>query len=649
MQAWSGSAAGPAPKPPLCPEDSSATLNAMDWPWGRLQRAGAVALLLGSLAVAVVRCSFSADVPFVWPSKSSPWRMAPVPVSAALQQWGRVDAPVTVFSRRFALDSAPADATLTLRALGRFDVRVNGVAPEGGRSHGTEWRTRRRLAIGPLLRSGANEIRVSVENRGGPGLLEARIDGLPEAASAIGWETWLDGRPLGPAVPADDTRVNPASLGVETPIEALVARASAIAALAALGAFAVGLSLRLSPARRAALPSYALIGVTLAWTWLFVRKFVAIPPVVGFDVMHHRAYVDHLIAQGALPLATDGWSMYHPPLFYAVAAAVSGLGENALAVLPWLALFAAALPMNLYTAAYFSNEAPHALLVGLALVAGVDALRARRTTARQALLVGLWLGLAALTKFTAIAVVPVALFFLACKLLAIDRAPRRALGLTTLAGGTAAAIAGWFYVRAWVLLGEPLVGNWNLPGEGMAWWQQPGFHTPAYYLGFGESLRHPYLSGFHSFADGLYSTLWGDGGIAGRMFPAERHPFWSYDFMSAGYLLALPVTVLLVYGAWRCVRIALTDPEPGQRAAFSFVTTSAFAVGYAILSLTLSLPYFAQAKAFYGLCLVAPLSLFFAAGAGRVDAALAGRPPLRLAFAGLLAAALGTFFLGFAA
>jgi hypothetical protein len=391
--------------------------------------------------------------------------------------------------------------------------------------------------------------------------------------------------------------------------------------------------------------------------------------------MHHRAYMNHLVGHGALPLATDGWSMYHPPLFYAVAAAVSGLGERALEVLPWLAgisnvfvahalatrlfpgsgrvallalLFAAALPMNIYTAAYFSNEALHALLVGLALVASVDALRAPRTTARQALLVGLWLGLAALTKFTAIAVAAVALFFLCCKVLAVERAPRRALGLTALATGTATALAGWFYVRSWVLLGAPLVGNWNLPGPSRVWWQQPGFHTPAYYLGFGESLRHPYLSGFHSYWDGLYSTLWGDGGVAGRVFPADRHPFWSYDFMSAGYLLALPMTVLLFYGAWRCVRIALTDPDPGRRAAFSFVTTVAFAVVYSILSLTLSLPYFAQAKAFYGLCMIAPLAVFFAAGAARVDAALEERPPLRLAFAGLIAAALGTFFMGFA-
>src|SRR5262249_25521419 len=77
-----------------------------------------------------------------------------------------------------------------------------------------------------------------------------------------------------------------------------------------------------------------------------------------------------------------------------------------------------------------------------------------------------------------------------------------------------AAPAGWFYARNLRLYGTPLVGNWNLPG--MRWWSQPGFHTASYYLGFGESLRLPVLAGFHSLADSLYSSFWGDGWIAGR-------------------------------------------------------------------------------------------------------------------------------------
>ena len=107
------------------------------------------------------------------------------------------------------------------------------------------------------------------------------------------------------------------------------------------------------------------------------------------------------------------------------------------------------------------------------------------------------------------------------------------------ARGAELAVAGWFYVRTWMELGQPVVGNWNAPGEGRVWWQQPGFHTPAYLTGFGQALVHPYLSGFHSFWDGLYSTLWGDGYLGGRVLPSQRHPFFDPGWMTAGHCIRL--------------------------------------------------------------------------------------------------------------
>ena len=144
----------------------------------------------------------------------------------------------------------------------------------------------------------------------------------------------------------------------------------------------------------------------------------------------------------------------------------------------------------------------------------------------------------------------------------------------------------------------------------------------------GSRLRHPYLAGFHSFWDGLYSTFWGDGGIAGRVYPADRHGLWSYDFMSAGYLLAIPATLLLLLGALRALGMALRDPDHRRRIAFSFLLTASWAVFFSLGFLTLRLPFFAQAKASYALCLITPLSLFFALGADRLDAALAEREAL---------------------
>ena len=70
-------------------------------------------------------------------------------------------------------------------------------------------------------------------------------------------------------------------------------------------------------------------------------------------------------------------------------------------------------------------------------------------------------------------------------------------------------VCGWNYGRVWAQSGNPIIGNWQI--KEFSWWQDPGFRTSSYYLGFGQILVAPLFSGFHGFADGLCSTLWGDG------------------------------------------------------------------------------------------------------------------------------------------
>ncbi|HVN36840.1 MAG TPA: hypothetical protein VMW19_01535 [Myxococcota bacterium] len=648
--------------------------------WGALQRAGAVALVALSCAAAGARCALSDRIPFLVADEEPGWWMADLPVSADLMQWGRERVPVTRYARRVELAAPPDRATLLVRALGAWRVRVDGETAPGGQSDGSRWRRLHELELAPLLRQGAHEIAIEVENAHGPALVSFELLGLGAPLGPADFDVSQDGRALGRPIPADDTRRDAASLHVETPAEAIARAAPALLALFAVGAAGFAVARRRLDARAlAALPGIALAVACLAWAWLYTAKIVRIPLFVGFDARHHMAYVDFVRERHAIPLASDGWSMFHPPLFYALAACVSPLGASALRVLPWISglglvfvahslasrlrpgdgrvgmlavLFTAALPVGLYSAAYFTNETFHALLAGVALVAGVDALLAPRTSAAQSAWLGLWLGLASLAKFTALALAPVALFFLACKLAAIERArAARALGLPLLAAGVWLTLCGWYYARNWMVFGTPVAANWGDLSSGMVWWQQPGFHTAAWYLRFGESLSHPYLAGFRSFWDGVYSTFWGDGGVGGRVDPAQRHGFWQYDYVSSAYLLGLVATALLAAGAWLSLRRAFRDPDPRARAALSFLLCACYAVGFSLLALTASLPYFAQAKGSYALCLAPALALFFADAAARLDDTLAARGAAiaRAAFAGLLTALLGGFFLGYAA
>ncbi len=685
----------------------------MRWSWGRAQRGGAIALVAATAGLLGLRCATSPEVPFLWPGAPAPWIAAPLPVSAELMQWGRKEVPVASFERSFAAGLPGPPVWLELRALRQYQVTLNGRVVTGSRDP-RRWRERRRVDLTPFLREGANELRVAVWNARGPALLSARLEGGGGLEGGGPWQVRLDGRALGAAIPADDTRPDPSSFGVEPPLRTLARRGGAAALL-----FGLGVLLSLAPrlgalpgagAARAALlrlraalpqgsgPAALLLVAALAWLWLLLAKFARIPLAIGFDARHHLAYAGRLLGGGGLPLASDGWSTFHPPLFYALVALLARLlgapppaGDLegwvaagpapalAFRALPWASglatvclaaglarrlfprepvpvalalLFAALLPVNLYVSAYFSNESLHAALFGAALLAAVGLLLAPRAGLAGVTGLAALLALAALVKFTALLLVPVALFFLLLKLRAVEGArASRLCAATAVYLGVFLAGAGWYYLRNWLALGDPLAANWSFAEPGRVWWQQPGFHTPAYYARFGEALSHPYLGGFRSLWDSLYSTFWGDGFVAGRVSAGDRHPYWSYDFMSLGYLAALPATALLLAGALQALAAALRSPEPRRRLAFSFLLAVLYAVGLAFVTLSLQVPYYSQTKAAYGLCLAAPLAVFFGLAAARLDAALArrGRSAARALFHGWLALFAGTLFLAYAA
>lgn len=649
-----------------------------------LERGVAVAILVVPLALLLLRCSMSSSVPFLSPGDNAPWVMAPVPVTAALQQWGKAEATRTRYLNSFQVPvgGASSDVSFKVRSLGSLTIRLNGhelTLPGESFGPGSRERT---VHTGSALQPGANRLVVEVANRRGPGLFALRSIGLAEPITSGGdWSVEHDGTLYAAAIPADDTRVNPLSMAVETPADAIANHWDVLLGLfvASVLAFYLlpGWIERQTPRL---LTVGFFVGTIVVWLWIYLARSSRIPLSVGFDARHHLQYLRILVDEGRLPQAAEGWSTYHPPLAYALAALFETVGgDNAIKLVPFLSglgivvtswwlvrrlfpaepvhallagLFAAVLPVNVYSAAYFSNEALHAALAAAALLATVDLLLADGLAWRKLVIAAVVFGLAALSKFTVLVTVPVALFFLAWKLVFVERiAIGRTAGALGAFTGIFLAVAGWFYLRTWLEFGVPVMGNWALPGEGQVWWQQPGFHTPAYFLGFGEALVHPYLAGFHSFWDSVYSTFWGDGFIGGRGDPTQRHELWSYGFMSAGYWLAVPATVLMLGGAVRLATQMLGGGPPRQRLALGFLATSCWAVMLTFTALTLDLPYFAQAKAAYLLMLAGPLSLVFALGVREADAWLDGRgwTPARALLHGWLGTFAVTLLLSFAA
>jgi hypothetical protein len=611
--------------------------------WGTV-----LVLCLGLLGYAT---GFDPDVPFLGSRDGPDWIMAPPPITADLIAVDPAAPPVHVFSKQFHLDNGLSPARLRGWALKSAALELNGetlVATPLGSS----WKQGFKADLQGRLQTGRNTLRVSVANPTGPALLRLEIETRNERiATDAGWRV-AAGRshPIHAEI-ATDVALHPESRLLPSPLEVPRSRALILVFIFAMAAGIAWRSpQRLREVENTRWPSWTLATVTFFWFALFCTKFWRIPVGIGFDAPGHLAYIDFLLEFHALPTAAYGFSTYHPPLFYLLTSAFVGLfsaethttaGQILYRVIPFLSGLAnvwitarvaqriwpgeglrpslaiatvGLLPMNLYMSAYVSNEPLLATWVSAALAMGTGILLAERVNTTA--LVGLTglLGAALLTKFTALGVVPIIAFFVALGAGWSERhGLGRALAVFAGLGAGSGVIAGWFYLRNWRLFGDPLVWNLDVPGAA-TWWMRPGFHTPEWYLNFGEALSHPTFAGYTSFWDGIYSTLWGDGLVAGMARVSTRHGLWNDDFQLLTYPLALPVTLVIAVGAMLLWRNSFAGESISRRLVLSMHTSVLFGLAFSLLWISLRLPFYAQAKAFYLLCGVLPLALASAEG-----------------------------------
>ena len=289
------------------------------------------------------------------------------------------------------------------------------------------------------------------------------------------------------------------------------------------------------------------------------------------------------------------------------------------------ALLAAFLPAQICLLHYTTNETLSATLMTAAFYLCLRILCAPAPAVGLHAGLGCVIGLALLAKVSAIVFMPVIFAVLAGKLI-LERqtGPMQWLRAIGLAGLCAALVAGWRYVGVWREFGSPLVGNWD-PRVAAPWWQEPGCHTAGYFLSFGRSLTAPLFSGFDSFWDCFYTTLWGDG-LAGGAAAANNLPPWNYSLMEAGFLLALAPSALVLTGVCAAVARCLRKPD----LTFLLLVGTAGCGGFAILYMSMKLAFYSQGKCFYGLpallpfCVFGVLGLDFWARRGRIARVVLG-------------------------
>jgi hypothetical protein len=558
---------------------------------------------------------------------------------------------------RTFVDVAPgATFDLHVRGLRRVIVEVDGQRMFDSGEELSRWKQEHRVPL--ALTGGRHELKLIAMNELGPAMALAYSDdgGIKsaatwEAASDHRLENWLpavtaEAPPQWANVPRDAMRSD----------QALWRVLPWLLPVAAAGA-AWGWQ-----RPRWLTPNVVAAALAVLWVVLAINNLPRMPNHLGYDVQAHVEYIAYVAKNHRVPLAGEGWQMFQSPLYYVVSAPLYALLEGrvepgtllrVLRIAPILCglaqvelvrraarialprqpdaqsaalLVGGLMPMNLYISQTLSNEPMSGCLTALAIVVGMRFVRSARKRGDGSLAAtGAALGLALLTKVSAVVIAPVLALFAWL----VRRHGKWVRGLAVLFG-TCALVCGAYYVRNLVHFGRPFVAGWD--PQRVAWWQDPGYRTPASLYTFGRSVLYPTYAGLDGLWDSLYSSVWCDGFLSGIAIGDYRPP-WNYTLMSALALLSIIPTLAILIGLTRLTR--------DKCLAFAAACVAVFVL--AVIDLYLTLPVYSTAKGTYLLGITPCLAVLAGAGFARIGA----RPWLRSIFYATLAAWAATAYCTF--
>jgi len=219
----------------------------------------------------------------------------------------------------------------------------------------------------------------------------------------------------------------------------------------------------------------------------YINNVIVFPGLRAPDGFGHFTYIWSLASTGSVPRATEGWSFFHPPLYYAFMAGVwnvfsalnpvvrLNIGTGVIALLGitqagvaylivrrclptnYLAQLLAIgvmllLPLQLFSAGYIGNERLNAVFCGTSILALLWVLD--RPIWSRALVLGLLLGLALLVKFTALAIVAASFATIFLSFL-FRREFIPGLKVLVVVAIATLSVCGWFYARNIIDYGTP--------------------------------------------------------------------------------------------------------------------------------------------------------------------------------------------------
>jgi hypothetical protein len=406
-----------------------------------------------------------------------------------------------------------------------------------------------------------------------------------------------------------------------------------------------------------------------------VNNVAVFPSLRGYDGFGHFTYIWYMAENWRVPLSTAGWSFFHPPLYYAFMASIWKLasgtdpvlrlkaGTMVMAMLslahawvsyvvvrryfpgkwlihllaPGLMLF---LPVHLYSVAFLGNEGLNAALCSLALLALLWVLE--KENWQRAALLGLVLGLAMLTKFSALAVVAGSFATLGLRMV-LRRRWSGGLRTLVIVGSVMLMVCGWYYARNVSLYGTPFklsreefmvahVENTQPHAErgilDYITFDPMIFRRPTWPRGFShtEDLTPDGAPRFlrESVWTGIYANAWFDG-FGGWVLPSVMTSEPARRSGQALLVLGAVPSALVLLGLWsalaRLWRRGWDDTLVAMLAVFTAMLVI-FIYGTRVV------PIPASVKATYFIPIAVPFSFWFALGLERLGRWRPGWPRL---------------------
>ena len=402
----------------------------------------------------------------------------------------------------------------------------------------------------------------------------------------------------------------------------------------------------------------------LAAAFIRINNNLRFAPACGYDANGHLSYIYQMRAGWGVPLANEGWSTFHPPLYYLAMAwlwkflghrvpwpmhiifrlisTVLNLGMAALVLLSIASLwpgdfslsilglcFVLFVPLHIYTSSMIGNEQMVAFLTSLGLWLLILYDKEHRLHLHLAVLMGVVCGLALLSKYTGVLLFMTIIICLLSKILFDDgsrreQGPRRriyCLDLSIVLIGCL-LLAGGFYARNIALFGHPFVLSQDYPYVNEVMSKQPpkvrrwtdfiGFDLQIFRDPIIRKVREdmPYARSRYIWTL-VYSNFW---------FESFSHFFLlhcdSWRQWLGKILLWLGILPTLLFGveigreSISAVRQKLATPTSPLLVLF-FLNLGSF------IFFNLKTPHFSAAKASYFLVSTLPLAIFMGRGMQR--------------------------------